>query len=248
MFESLPTDRDRRWELMREFLSRWYSSLSPGDGFDGEELGGAERRLGFPLPSALREWYGLSGRRKDVWSRQDEMLPPEKLYVANGVLVFYVENQSVVRWGIRQSERGQDDPPVVVEDDESPGRWLTENGSTSEFALQMLVFSAKWSSRNTCWANGGADEDVVRLIERSYPRLAFPDWHWPAFPTRLYGGGEIVIETNGRGENTWLWVCSRTEEEFRKFEGLVGGTGLMWEASSDSDAWPSDRERTTDAP
>lgn len=165
MFESLPSSRDRRWELMKEFLSRWYSPLSPEDGFSEEELAGAERLLGFPLPRALREWYSLAGRREEVWSRQDELLPPEKCYIANGVLVFYVENQSVVRWGVQLSEQGHEDPPVVVEDDEAPGQWRTENASTSEFALQMLVLSAKWSRGNKCWANGGADEAAVRLIE-----------------------------------------------------------------------------------
>ena len=42
------------------------------------------------------------------------MLPPGEVSVEGGVLVFYVENQSVVRWGIRLSELGVDDPPVVV--------------------------------------------------------------------------------------------------------------------------------------
>lgn len=233
MFESLPSGRDRRWELMKEFLSRWYSPLSSGDGFSEEELTAAENRLGFPLPPGLREWYVLAGRREEVWSRQDQLLPPEKCYLANGVLVFYVENQSVVRWGVPLSERGHEDPPVVVEDDESPGRWLTENASTSEFALQMLVSSAKWSRGNKCWANGGADEAAVRLIEGRYPHLAFPDWHWPAYPTRLYGKEDILIETNGGGDNAWLWVWSKSEGEFREFERLLDGTGLIWEAFSD---------------
>lgn len=236
MFESLPASRDRRWELMKEFLSRWYSPLSPGDGFGEEELEGAELRLGFPLPRALCEWYGLAGCRKDVWSRQDELLPPKRLYIADGVLIFYIENQSVVRWGVPLSERGQDDPPVVVEDDEPLGGWRTENASTSEFALQMLVFSAKWSSRNECWASGATDEAVVSLIESSYPRLAFPDWHWPAYPTRLFGREDILMEANGSGDNIWLWVWSKSESEFREFERLVDGAGLEWEAFSDHDS------------
>jgi hypothetical protein len=152
------------------------------------------------------------------------------------VLVFYVENQCVVRWGVRLSESNREDPPVVVEDDDSPGRWLLGNASISEFALQMLVSSTKWSRRNRCWANAGVDEAAVRLIEENYPRLAFPDWHWPVFPTRLYGSEELIIETNGCGINTWLWVCSKSLEEFRKLEALLGGTGLSWEASSDTDA------------
>jgi hypothetical protein len=61
MFQSLPVERVRRWELLNEFFSRWFSPLSPGDGFEPEELHVAERRLGFLLPSALREWKKPGG-------------------------------------------------------------------------------------------------------------------------------------------------------------------------------------------
>jgi hypothetical protein len=161
---------------------------------------------------------------------------PRRFYIEKRVLVFYVENQSVIRWGIRLSDVRQDDPPVVVEDDESRGQWLTENTTTSEFALEMLVFAAKWSKTNKCWGNGGANEAAVRLIETAFPRSRFPDWHWPAYPTRFYGGEEIIIEPNGCVDDTWLWACARSEPEFRRLEGLLKETGVEWEAPSELDA------------
>lgn len=237
MFESLPSDRERRWELLTEFLAHWFSPLAPGDGFDEATLDAAESRLAVSLPAALREWYELAGRRDDVWSRQDELLAPQELSIEDGVLIFYIENQCVVRWGIRLSELDLADPPVVIESDEAPRGWLTENTSISEFALQMLVFSVKWSKRNRCWANGGADEAAVRQVEASYARLAFPDWHWPTYPTRLYGLRNLVIQIDGEGDNAWLWACSRDEKEFRGLEAILGETGFRWDSSSDE--WPA---------
>lgn len=238
MFQRLPFARDQRWKLMTEFLARWYSPLSAGDGFSEDELRNAEDAIGCRLPLALREWYSLAGRRTDVWSQQDEFLSPEECQLVNGALVFYVENQSVVRWGIPLQTLAHNDPPVVVESADSPVRWIDENATTSEFALQMLVFSSKWSDGNRYWANGAADGKAVRLIEDNYARFAFPEWHWPDHPTNTYGTDDLIIETNGGGEHVWLWVWSRLEEEFRQFDRLMSNAVTRWEASSDADTWP----------
>ena len=64
----------------------------------------AERTLGFAIPEALAEWYLASGKRRSVWSRQDDFLPPDQLRMHNDALIFYVENQGVVQWGIPADE------------------------------------------------------------------------------------------------------------------------------------------------
>lgn len=233
MFEKLPATRHERWELMREFIARWYAPLTPADGFSEEEISSAEQSVGLQFPRALREWYALAGRRRDVWSQQDELLLPSKCYVVGEVLVVYVENQSVVRWAIPLSGQSDDDPPVVVESVDASEHWFDDYASLSEFALQMLVFSGKWSDANRFSAAGAADEAVLRQITNNYPRLDFPDWHWPDFPTRTYGNDDILIETNGDGESAWLWVWSRSEGEFRQLDRLVRSVGVRWQAFFD---------------
>jgi hypothetical protein len=86
--------------VLRILVSQWYKPLVDGDGFAAADLDTAERSLGRRLPAALREWYELAGRRRDVWCGQDELLVPDALAIQDRVLVFYVENQGVVRWGI----------------------------------------------------------------------------------------------------------------------------------------------------
>lgn len=236
IFERIPQDRNQRWELLREFIATWYRPVAPGDGFDSSDFEHTERRLGLALPPAFREWLGIAGKRKDVWCRQDEILSPEELVVADNVLVFYVENQAVVRWGIHVADLSLEDPPVVVEDVNRRGKWIMENQSTSEFALEMLVFAVKWSNRNCGWASGIGNGQVTNRVEESYPRLAFPGWHWPVWPTQFYGRQDIIVEIDGPPDDAWLYVSARTEQAFRDCEKLLTGTGVQWEASSDE--WP----------
>src|SRR5262245_7004150 len=79
LFTSLPPTRQERWRLAEEFIDVWHGGLRPGDGYSEEELAAAELRLGCRLPMALREWYALAGKRDDVWSRGDRLLPLHQL-------------------------------------------------------------------------------------------------------------------------------------------------------------------------
>ncbi|MFL5356773.1 SMI1/KNR4 family protein [Archangium sp.] len=53
-----------RWALVKRFVAHWHEPLREGQGYAASELDAAERRLGFPLPVALREWYQLAGQRR----------------------------------------------------------------------------------------------------------------------------------------------------------------------------------------
>src|SRR5262245_42453878 len=79
MFTDLPERRVERWRLVEEFIGIWYRPLRPGDGVSEEELQEVEKQKGFRLPAALREWHALAGKRKDVWSVQDRLVPVASL-------------------------------------------------------------------------------------------------------------------------------------------------------------------------
>ena len=117
---SLPINRSERWTLLGSLIARWHPAADEPAGFTPDELRVTEASRGFPIPTALAEWYESSGKRRSVWSRQDEFLPPDKLYLHNDALIFYVENQGVVRWGIPTADLVADDPPVVVESVDNP--------------------------------------------------------------------------------------------------------------------------------
>ncbi|MAG93985.1 MAG: hypothetical protein CMJ48_09575 [Planctomycetaceae bacterium] len=233
---NLPKSRPERWTALRTLIGQWYKPLSDDDGARRTDLDEAEHSLGISLPITLREWYTLAGNRHDVWCAQDQLVRPESLAVRDDVLVFYIENQGVVRWGIPVASLGLDDPPVVVESVDQANHWITENRTLSEFAVQMAVFNIKWSSKNRCWANGVGNSAAFDLIAANYPHFAFPDWYWPCGShTKFYGFGDIIIETNHGTD--WIWVATRTESSYQRFCSLLAPAGIQWESSSDE--WPA---------
>ena len=106
-----------RWTLVKRFVAHWHEPLREGQGYGASELDAAERRLGFPLPVALREWYQLAGQRKDLTARQDRLLSPSVLKAEHGMLFFHVENQGCCLWGVRREDVGHENPPVFMRDD-----------------------------------------------------------------------------------------------------------------------------------
>lgn len=95
-----PRDRTLAWWFITGFAAYWGRPLGAGDGWDPAVVDAAERRLGLTLPAALREAYQLFGRRDDLTSNQDRLLPPDELYVWDGALVYREENQGCAHWGI----------------------------------------------------------------------------------------------------------------------------------------------------
>ncbi|MFG3205317.1 hypothetical protein [Streptomyces sp. NPDC048192] len=109
-------DREGAWRFIRGFAHAWVEPLGDGDGFSEEDLAAAQERLGVRLPAALGEMYHLLGRREDLTSNHDRLLPPDQLYIdARGqALVFREENQGACSWGVLLEDLDQADPGVHV--------------------------------------------------------------------------------------------------------------------------------------
>jgi hypothetical protein len=238
MFDALPPDRDARWDLLTNLIAAWYRTPLHDDGYAAAELDAAEARLGTQLPAALREWYGLAGRRTDIHSRQDTLYSPSQLYLDSDVLVFMVENQSVVRWGISAAALGNDDPPVLVESVDKSDVWLRESPTISEFAVSWFLFCLKWSD-DVHWVNGGAAPEALAMVERTYRRLPLTELHWPEFPTRFFAAENAVLETN---DENWIWLSATSADALREHGSLLVKSGADIQAWSD--AW---RTATEDA-
>src|SRR5262245_24517751 len=135
----IPADRESRWALVAHLIEVWFGGASrpPKDGLDESEIVAAEKRLGFRLPMALREWYLRFGGRHDVWDVQDWLVRPERLEVKEGRLPIYYECQLVVSWAIELAEIETEDPPVYLSDEDVANVWHLEANSISEFAVQM---------------------------------------------------------------------------------------------------------------
>lgn len=110
----LRTPREPWWDYVRELADELLDpALGPGDGFTVDELDAAEAGLGLTLPDALREAYALFGRRRELTAVQDRFLAPQDLRVEDGVLIYRVEAQGILAWGVRVEHLATDDPPVV---------------------------------------------------------------------------------------------------------------------------------------
>ena len=208
-----------RWTLVKRFVAHWYEEpLKEGDGYPPAELAKAERRLGFPLPEALREWYQLAGRREALIARQDRPLSPSDIRVDRGMLFFHVENQGCCRWGIRQEELRLADPSVFLEDDRHG--WFPAARSVSEFVLHMLLQECTVPGPGPKVGDLGLTQAHHEQLRARLTGLGLPAWHWPMYPRVLLavpGPLDVLVDLQGEGDLAQAFVVARTREALAGF-------------------------------
>ena len=85
----------------------------PAHGYGARVLDAAERRIGAPLPAAMRVHYGLVGKHRAFTHMHNRLLSPAKMSKMDGLLVFQDEVQHVCKHAIREGDLALADPPVV---------------------------------------------------------------------------------------------------------------------------------------
>jgi hypothetical protein len=222
-FAELWAGRGARWGIVRRVFEDWRTPLGPGDGVAPEAIAAAERRMGVALPAALREWYGMVGRRDDLLGGGNYLMAPERLAVRNdGMIVFYGENQTVCWWAVRAEDGGVEDPPVYFAE-RVMGEWEVEDPTVSQFILQMTLLETQFVAPFR--ANAAIPAGLVDVIAREYEDLGLTWWHWPAYPGRRFGGGGVLISTDGATGSTegWVWVAAKREEDRARVMALLDG-------------------------
>ncbi len=211
-------DRDAAWVFIRDFAAEWVSPLTDGDGCSDAELDAAEVRLGVRLPAAMREAYRLLGRREDLTSNQDRLVPPDRLFVEYGMLVFREENQSVAYWGVPVEALGEDDPQVVMwvnladPDAEAISPWLDR----FSVACVEMVMSESLVEPEELSGSLELAEDDVAVLERWCTRLPLPTYPDEA-ETRWFTAPDLLLRDDSR---QWLRIRARTPEAL---DGFVAG-------------------------
>ncbi len=224
-FAARLAERKDRWSLLTDFVAEWHTPLQEGDGYSPKELDAAEQRLGLKLPLALREWYQLAGLREDIVAPQQWLVSPAELEIKeeNGLLVFHSENQQIVEWGIQVPDLGLADPPIWLDDSglhDTQQELIQENDTLSEFALQMVVLETIIRPQVLQGYSRGASL-ALDTVQQSFVPLGFPDWHWPVYATRFYGGDDILIQVFGDKE---LHVAARSRAAFKEVETALKTT------------------------
>ncbi|MER5371038.1 SMI1/KNR4 family protein [Streptomyces sp. NPDC002722] len=215
-------DRQAAWRFVRAFARDWSRRpLTEADGYTPADLDAAQARLGLPLPAALRDAYQLLGRRSDLTDNQDSLLAPKDLYLdaERGVLVFRVENQSCVYWGIRVTDLDQDDPPVVVRADlvrPTADDWAAWLGRVSVAFVEIVLSEALCADEDLMGWVTPDDTGLSENIAATFRRLPLPEYPISQQSgSRWYAHDEIIL----RDDRGTAMFRARTEAAFDRFDG-----------------------------
>lgn len=205
-------DAGSAFAFIEWFAREWLTPVRDGDGCTAEEMATIEQRLGLRLPASLAAFYRLLGQRRDLTSNQDKLIALNSLTVANGVLVYRIENQGCATWGVRAADLRLADPPTVFREGYKDGSpWRPFLGSFSLAAVEMVLGEALIGRAGECHHNRALDEAGIGRLEERYQRLPFPDypaWWQPDIPqaVRWFCGPGVLLREDSR---TWLWVLAQ---------------------------------------
>ncbi|MFF4079091.1 SMI1/KNR4 family protein [Streptomyces sp. NPDC001777] len=215
-------DRRAAWRFIRSFARDWSRRpLTEADGRTTAELDAARARLGLPLPAALCEAYQLLGRRSDLTDNQDTLLAPQDLFLDEdrGVLVFRAENQSCAYWGIRVTDLGRDDPPVVIRADllrPTADDWQEWLGRVSIAFVEIALSEALCADDDLMgWVTSDGETGLPDDITTTFRRLPLPEYPISQQRgSRWYAHDEIIL----RDDHGTAMFRARTEAAFDRFD------------------------------
>lgn len=216
------------WAFVEGFAAEWSdAALRPGeDGWSGDELDAVEARLGLRLPVALREAYGLIGRRRDLTCNHDELLDPAELYVdaAGEALVFRHENQGAASWGVCLDRLGEDDPAVVVRADladKSAERWEAWLGRFSLAVVELVLWESVMADDARSDFLDQDEDTAAAVLAADFVRLPFPTTV-AGEEARWFLGGDVLVRD---ADGPYL-ARGRTAEALDRFRERIPGAWL----------------------
>jgi len=230
--QSLAAVRDAgtAFAFIEWFAREWLMPLRDDDGCTPEEVAAAEERLGFRLPTSLAAFYGLLGRRRDLTSNQDRLIPLNSLTIEDEVLIYRIEAQGCARWGVRVSDMRLADPPVVFCEGQRDGSpWRPFLRSFSLAAVEMTLYEAIFAGAVGRHDNRELNEADIGRLEEKYDRLPFPDypaWWQPEVQQaiRWFSGPDVLLREDSR---TWLWVFARSAASLASVRHALRGQWLL---------------------
>lgn len=210
------------WSFIRGFFEDWSTPLSDSDGCDESEIRRAEERLGIVLPEALRTGYHLWGRRQDIRTIDNLLMPDQLERDDSGmVLIYRWECAGCAEWGARLT--GQPDPPVVYRELPDRGEgWKPFLPSVSWAWVELVLSQSLFGSPSGTSDNLSLDDPgSIAALESHFERLAIPDHPmWTSAPCRWFGGRDVILWDHAC---TWLWARCRTKTALAALHAAVPG-------------------------
>lgn len=109
------------------------------DGLTDAELDEALGTLPAQLPLVLREFYLALGGCEDLMEAYHYFFDPEELEVEDGYLLFLEDEEEKYVWGFRLDQLDVPDP-IVYRRQNARGTWKSEEGTFSEYVLDMFTW------------------------------------------------------------------------------------------------------------
>lgn len=109
----------------------------PQDGLTPAELEDALDEAGVDIPQVLEEFYLAVGGCEDLMEAYYFFWDPDELEIEDGYLLFMEDEDEEFVWGIREDQIDVPDP-IVHRRNNSRGTWKSEDGTFSEFVLDMF--------------------------------------------------------------------------------------------------------------
>jgi hypothetical protein len=203
-------------DLYRHAFGALGYPLGARDGISSAKVAAAEKKLGARLPAALRDYCLMAGRERVLNHAFNRLCMPSDWEVHSGKLVFMVENQCVVVWGVAASSRPANDPAVFqgpVVDGEVSG-WFLEDRKCSAFLVFMLHLQAAYGGGMAFTASAPAPQSTLATLDRG--------WHFAGEVNgmRAYGrNGQAVCFVK------WSDFLSK-KKTWRVFAGASTKAGL----------------------
>ncbi|MDR1638691.1 MAG: hypothetical protein LBT59_03245 [Clostridiales bacterium] len=203
-------------------------------GFSESEIEEFEERKKAKLPLALRDYYSRLGKSYAVNASFNRLLgPDEAVFLGSGThLVFYVESQKAVYWGIERGDMATENPEVHASfDPEDPEEeWGEDSGTTEGFLEAMAYWNGVLGGLGFT-ANSGIGEGIARDVEDNWERLEVASSEGFKFFTG--NGQEIIVLTIGPdGIVNGIHVGASDEESFLR---VMEKLDVEWDYRSDED-------------
>jgi hypothetical protein len=244
LFASLPDDRVERLRRVALFVEAWWGPLGPDDGVPEDELRAAEKRLGVPLPAAMREAYARLGQRVEIVSAFDQLVSPRRLRRKDGrVVLWHLDDAN--EWFVRERDLGLPDPPLFVRDRDH-GRWhehpaLPRDPSFSRFFVWKALDQATAGCRygNSVDMSPRTDppdalDALAAEVARRFTLLDFGTVEHPPPASRLYGGEDVLIAVR---DGATVKVSAPSLEAYRRAMEALRAVPSEWHAKTDAEAF-----------
>ncbi|GGL94315.1 hypothetical protein [Glutamicibacter protophormiae] len=109
------------------------------DGLTAGELADGLAESKVQIPFVLEEFYLALGNNDDFMEAYHYFFDPEELEIDDGYLLFLEDEEEKFVWGFKQSQLEVPDP-IVYRRSNAKGNWVSEEGTFSEFTLDMFAW------------------------------------------------------------------------------------------------------------